>query len=123
MLSDFKKFVKNNESDIVLTISIVLISLIVFGAGLSVNSYRDRGEIIIKNPSASVIKTIEPASAKATADKQGMFVGSINSNKYHWPDCSFAKRISEKNQVWFSSEQEAEDAGYIRCGNFEKYIP
>jgi len=117
MLSDFKKFVKNNESDIVLTISIVLISLIVFGIVLLIDfSNNNKEEIIFQNPSASV-------SAKVTADKQGMFVGSLNSNKYHWPDCSFAKRISEENKIWFSSEQKAQDAGYIKCSSFEKYIP
>ncbi|MFH0805777.1 MAG: hypothetical protein V1901_02790 [Patescibacteria group bacterium] len=113
MLSDFKKFVKNNEPDIILTISIVLISLIVFGIVLLINFSNNKEKIIIQNPSASVIESI----------KQGMFVGSINSTKYHWPDCSFAKRISEENQVWFSSEQEAQDAGYIKCSSFEKYAP
>ena len=116
MLSDFKKFVKNNEPDIILTISIVLISLIVFGIVLLINFSKDRGEIIIQNPSTSV-------SAKVTANKQGMFVGSINSTKYHWPDCSFAKRISEENRIWFSSEQEAQNAGYVKCSSFEKYAP
>ncbi len=127
MLSDFKKFVnpikrwaRNNESDIILTISIVLISLIVFGVGLLINSSQDRGEIIIKNPSASVTETIINSDESV---KQGMFVGSLNSNKYHWPDCSFAKRIADENKVWFSSEQEAQDAGYIKCSSFEKYTP
>ena len=127
MLSDFKKFVnpikrwaRNNESDIILTISIVLISLIVFGVGLLINFSQDRGEIIIKNPSASVTETIINSDESV---KQGMFVGSLNSNKYHWPDCSFAKRIADENKVWFSSEQEAQDAGYIKCSSFEKNIP
>jgi len=130
MLSDFKKFVNpikrwigNNESDIILTISIVLISLIVFGIGLLINSSKDKESIIFQNSTASVIKAIEPVSTKSLINKQGTFVGSINSTKYHWPDCSFAKRISEENQVWFSSEQEAEDAGYVKCSSFEKYIP
>jgi len=120
MLSDFKKFVNNNESDIILTISIVLISLIAFGSILLVNSSKQKNPITIQNPSASVIENIISSDKP---DKQEMFVGSSNSNKYHWPDCSFAKRISEKNKVWFSSEKEAQDAGYIRCGNFENYSP
>ena len=123
MLSDFKKFVKNNESNIILSITIVLIALISFGTGLLINSSGGEGEVIIQNPSALVIKAIESSSAKATADKQGTFVGSVNSNKYHWPDCSFAKRIAQENQIWFSSEQEAQNAGYVRCSSFEKYIP
>ncbi len=117
MLYNLKEFVKNNESDIILTISIVLISLIVFGTGLLINLSKEKELIIIQNPSAKSVST------EAVAGKQGMFVGSLNSNKYHWPDCSFAKRISEENKIWFSSEQEAQDAGYVKCSSFEKYIP
>jgi len=127
MLSDFKKFVNpikhwagNNESDIILTISIVLISLMIFGTGLLINSSKDKESIIIQNPSASVSSTIINSD---NSIKEGMFVGSSNSNKYHWPDCSFAKRIADENRVWFSSEQEAKDAGYVKCSSFEKYIP
>ena len=108
-----------NESDIILTISIVLISLTIFGIGLLINSSNNGGEIIIKNPSASVSEIITNSDKSV---EQGSFVGSINSTKYHWPDCSFAKRISEENKVWFSSEQEAEDAGYVKCSSFEKYV-
>jgi len=120
MLSDFKKFVKNNESDIVLTISIVLISLIIFGTILLIDFSKNGGEIIIENPSASVSKTIKKSNESVN---QKTFIGSINSNKYHWPNCSFAKRISEENKIWFSSEQEAEDDSYVKCSNFEKYAP
>lgn len=121
MLSDFKKFVKNNESDIFLTISIVLISLIIFGSIILINFSKENESIMIQNPSASVIENIMINSDESI--EQGNFVGSINSTKYHWPDCSFAKRISEENKVWFPSEQEAQNSGYIRCGSFEKYAP
>jgi len=126
MLSNLKQLVKKNTVDIVLIITVILIALISFGIGYLIASQTENQSIIIQNPSlnsASVVKTIEPAFAKASADKKGKFVGSINSNKYHWPDCSFAKRISEENQIWFSSEQEAQNAGYIKCGSFEKYTP
>ena len=128
MLSDFKKFVnpikrwaRNNESDIFLTISIVLISLIIFGSIILINFSKENESIMIQNPSASVIENIMINSDESI--EQGNFVGSINSIKYHWPDCSFAKRISEENKVWFPSEQEAQNSGYIRCGSFEKYAP
>jgi PBP1b-binding outer membrane lipoprotein LpoB len=43
------------------------------------------------------------------------FVGSINSDKYHYPDCEWAKKIKPENQVWFSSPEEARKAGYKPC--------
>ena len=123
MLSYFKNLVKNHQSDIILILGIVLIALVSFGAGLLVSLQNNQGAIIIQNPTASIIKATEPASAEATAGKQGRLIGSVNSNKYHWPECSFGKRIAEQNQIWFESEEEAQNAGYVRGSNFEKYQP
>jgi len=122
ILSNFKEIVKKNESDMILTISIILVSLISFGSGLLVDFSKDNQAIIIQNP--EINQTSIQQSIQAI-DKQieGKFMGSINSSKYHWPDCPFGKRISEQNQIWFESEKEAQDAGYIRCGSFEKYGP
>ncbi|MDA8596956.1 hypothetical protein N9L26_01325 [Candidatus Pacebacteria bacterium] len=47
----------------------------------------------------------------------GKFVGSKNSDKYHLPWCSGAKRIKEENQVWFANEAEARSKGYMPAGN------
>lgn len=44
--------------------------------------------------------------------KKCMFVGSKNSDKYHIPTCSFAKRIKPENIVCFSSEEDAKSKGY-----------
>jgi hypothetical protein len=43
------------------------------------------------------------------------YVGSKNSNKYHFPDCKWAKKISPKNLVTFKTAQEAVKAGYVPC--------
>lgn len=43
------------------------------------------------------------------------FVGSINSDKYHYPDCRWAQKIKPGNEVWFSSSEEARKAGYKPC--------
>jgi len=125
MLSYFKEIVKKNESDILLTITIVLVALVSFGAGLLIDFSEDNQSIIIQQPTASITGTCESASAsaKAMADEEWIFVGSVNSNKYHWPNCPSAKKIAEQNQIWFNSEEEAQSAGYIRCSNFEKYTP
>jgi methylphosphotriester-DNA--protein-cysteine methyltransferase len=43
------------------------------------------------------------------------YVGSKNSNKYHYPDCKWAQKINSKNLVTFKSAQEALKARYIPC--------
>ncbi len=44
------------------------------------------------------------------------YVGSVNSDKYHYPECRHAKSIKAGNQVWFDSVEEAKKAGYVPCG-------
>ena len=122
MLSNFKNFVKEHESDITLTIGIVLIALISFGTGRLTAPQTNKEPIIIQGPTTSIEQSVSEVSRPAE-EKEGRFVGSVNSNKYHWPDCPWAKKIAPQNQTWFSSETEAQTAGYIRCNGFEKYIP
>jgi len=43
------------------------------------------------------------------------YVASKTINKYHYPDCKLAKRISAKNLVTFKTAQEALKARYIPC--------
>ena len=45
----------------------------------------------------------------------GTYVGSKNSNKYHYPTCSAAQRIKPQNLVTFNSAKEAREAGYVPC--------
>lgn len=45
----------------------------------------------------------------------GKFVGSINSNKYHYPSCRYAKQMKPENEIWFSSSAEARAKGYVPC--------
>ena len=48
--------------------------------------------------------------------KEGTFVGSLESDKYHDPDCRYAKKILEENEIWFDTAAEAQQAGYSPCG-------
>lgn len=47
---------------------------------------------------------------------QQEFVGSIDSNKYHYPTCRFAKKILPENEIWFNSTEDAKAQGYEPCG-------
>ena len=52
-----------------------------------------------------------------TKTLQGAVVASVNSDKYHYEYCSGAKRISEKNKIYFENATEAEEAGFKLADN------
>lgn len=43
------------------------------------------------------------------------YVGSKNSNKYHYPTCKSAQKIKPGNLVTFKSAKDAQAAGYVPC--------
>jgi hypothetical protein len=43
------------------------------------------------------------------------YVGSVNSDVYHYPSCQYAKQIHTENQIWFSSSEDARAHGYHPC--------
>lgn len=45
-----------------------------------------------------------------------IYVGSDESDKYHKPNCRWAKEINEENLINFESIDEAKTAGYSSCG-------
>ena len=63
----------------------------------------------------------ESSSDTSTSDTSsstgvsGTFVGSINSDVYHYPSCASAKRIKSYNLITFSSTTEAKADGYRPC--------
>lgn len=44
------------------------------------------------------------------------FVGSKDSDKYHYCNCRYAKRIKPENLLCFSDEKDAQAKGYVPCG-------
>jgi len=48
------------------------------------------------------------------AAKEKRYVASKNGKMYYPIGCSAAKRIKPENEIWFSSETEAEKSGYIK---------
>lgn len=47
---------------------------------------------------------------------EGTYIGSIDSDKYHYPTCRHAKTILSKNETWFDTVEEAKANGYSPCG-------
>ncbi len=46
---------------------------------------------------------------------QSFFVASKKSNKFHIPECPFAKNILSENKIIFKSKEEAIKAGFEPC--------
>ncbi len=116
-----KKFFSKNEDKIVLITGIILIALICFGAGRLTAVRQPKEPIKIEDYGlASLKESIETQtnnregkSIKEPEKKDGMFVGSIKSNKYHLPDCQSAKKIKPENIIWFESVEDAEAKSYV----------
>lgn len=67
-----------------------------------------------KEPIQSVTRqgASEEISSSSGNAETCTFVGSRNSDKYHLPKCSWAKRIKPENRVCFVSAADAESKGY-----------
>jgi len=56
---------------------------------------------------------IVPIVSGATS---GKYLGSIESDKYHYPTCRWAEKILSHHRIWFKDEAAAKAAGYVPCG-------
>ena len=56
-------------------------------------------------------------SRPAASKPLGNFVASKKGTAYHFPWCPGAKRIKEKNKIWFQTKAAAEKAGYRPAAN------
>jgi len=68
-----------------------------------------------KNMPVTAATIVSPAPTQP-AQSIGVYVGSIKSDKYHYPSCTYAMKILSENEIWFASEAEALAAGYVPCG-------
>lgn len=55
------------------------------------------------------------AEVSPPAKTKYLYVGSINSNIYHYPDCIWAQKIKPENEIWFFTANDADAHGYRPC--------
>ena len=74
-------------------------------------------DLVISTPGLQIDRGADGslASTSSLASEQNVFVGSNKSNKYHYPDCQWAKKIHPENEIWFSSSEDARSHGYVPC--------
>ena len=58
---------------------------------------------------------LNPTDPAASSTAQQVYIGNVNSKKFHLPSC--ANLPAEKNQIFFSSYDEAVAAGYSPCSS------
>ncbi len=120
------EMVRRHQDRILLFLALILIGVLSFEAGLLYSRFnQEEKPLIISLPAVTqdtgivsenqaqkpVLSGVE--STASQSNKQCVFVGSKNSNKYHLPSCAPAKRIKPENLVCFASTEDAEKRGYI----------
>ncbi|MFZ2835141.1 MAG: hypothetical protein WA019_02780 [Candidatus Moraniibacteriota bacterium] len=124
-MGKLKEFLIKHEIKLVLTIGFVLVALISFQTGYLEGRKVQGKSIIIENPTEVNINQKPPegqnlpseeknsTTSSTDQSKNCAFVGSKNSNKYHLPNCRWAKSIKPENLVCFSDENDAKSKGYL----------
>lgn len=73
--------------------------------------------IVQEQPEVPIAPSFDEPVAETTSQKSsGVYVGSVDSDKYHNPSCRFAKEILPENEIWFDSTEDAQNSGYSPCG-------
>ena len=117
-----KGFIDKYITDEIYIVSlIILVGFAGFGLGRLSIIEEQRIPVRIEYPdtvSAHVLNTQSNNFEKeANVAEGGLLVASKNGSKYHFPWCSGAQRMKEKNKIWFTSTAEAVQAGYEPAKN------
>lgn len=94
----------------------VLASVCSFGLGYMAGADSERGSEIGVDSLATGALEPTVTNLKDVAES-GQVVASKNGTKYYLPTCAGAKRISERNKIFFASVALAEKAGYAPAAN------
>ncbi len=118
-MENLKRFLKENQNDLILFVGVILVSLISFGAGRFTSPAVVSPEpIVIEQNNPNQEQSYVGGEGKGTLiPNAGLYVASASGSKYHLPECSGAKRIKEENKIWFNSKEEAEKLGYTPAAN------
>ncbi|MDO5154066.1 MAG: MBL fold metallo-hydrolase [Eubacteriales bacterium] len=89
-------------------------------AGVVLLRTDELGHIVAASDGKEIIFTwtnqsAQPENAEPAETSSQVFIGNINSHKFHSPDC--ANLPAEKNRVEFDSYSSAIAAGYTPCGS------
>lgn len=121
--NNFKKNLISNEDKIVLAIGFILVAVLSFGAGKLSEVYDAQTPIIFQDNAncatsqASISEIVDDQNKSIDSASQGKIIGNKNSKIYHIPGGGSYDKVSEENRVYFSTEAEAQKAGYRKAKN------
>lgn len=109
------------KNNLFLTSIVSLSIILVFSLGYFISNLVkvQKPTIVIEKIDNAINDTenLEKLQALAAAAANVRVVASVNSDKYHYEHCSGAKRISEKNKIYFKNAAEAQYAGFTLANN------
>ncbi len=121
-INDFSNKIKGklgiDTTTIMCLFVLVLVAVSSFGLGRLSTYNKNSFDSVSDNESIQVVKSEIGKSGEAQVLDEGdtqekkMYIASKNGKLYYSIGCSGAKRISEKNAIWFASANDAEKAGY-----------
>ena len=100
------------KEDVFIVLVVVFIGLAGFGLGKLSALEKGRGSVDIRPQNQFAL-----ASSTTTGNFQNLLVASKTGKKYHFPWCTGASQITDKNKIWFNSYEEAQKAGYTAASN------
>ncbi|MEA2112858.1 MAG: hypothetical protein U9P50_02710 [Patescibacteria group bacterium] len=107
-----------NDKGIFIILILIITAFTSFGLGRLSKTEGGKTPISIENNNlASISSTLDKTKFSPSPEIGGKYIASKNSDKYHAPWCSGARRIKEENQIWFNNKEEAESAGYTPASN------
>ena len=68
-----------------------------------------------RKQSAIILLTLVTLLITMSTVLASTYVGSAKSDKFHYPGCRYVRQIYDENKIYFSSRDEALNAGYIPC--------
>ncbi len=115
------------KEEILVALVIILVGFGSFGLGKLSVSEKENPAILFeggKMPRSGLEASVNSAKrdmvedrTKTTTNGKEQVIASKNGTKYHYPWCSGAKQISDKNKITFNTIEEAKSAGYTPAGN------
>jgi hypothetical protein len=131
-IKGLKAFIKNNQERILFVFIIIFVAIISFRAG-EVKEQEQKStdlKVFLNNEieksseektaialgkaiqRKGLVKEIDVSSNNNSLEKDCLFVGSKNSDKYHIMSCRWASQIKAENRVCFKSVEDAQKQGY-----------
>ena len=114
-------WVKTNNKELYLAAIIILVAVISFGLGRLSKIREEKTPITIENvkenEETSESKPLLTSNVDNEIKTDKIFVASKNGKKYYYAWCESANVIKEQNRIWFSTQAEAEKAGYQPAAN------